>query len=409
MLPSSTYSILIQAVNKIGTGCKHLPVKFSTKPLSDDCGTLYYWGKVTPVGITGAIESSCTISPTCFSEGGNTVTYATNSYYNMYLVLSNNTLCEFVLKGETITPCIPNIKYVKQISCGNTFILALTQLGQIYGWGESKCGALGQGVDDQTLKEPTSINFKEELGLEIATSDNICVALTKGESSNKVYIWGSCPEIELKTTIREGYCLKNLLRPTKVPDEDTKGNVEHIYTCSSAIFLRCKNNDVLPIGIGLNGCLGIGPGIKTDSLLLPSIKIAFPCKAPYKIISFSCGFDHCLALLEDAESKKHIYGWGNNEYHKCIPLPMKGKKFYSPTEFVSTLDLVDVQCGTFHTMLMNKAGEIYAYGYSASGVLGVTSNMDGIIGTPTQVCKNIKGKSVVKMMACKTNSYAIIN
>jgi len=88
-------------------------------------------------------------------------------------------------------PFPPDIGKIVDIQYGKHHILALTNLGQVYAWGENAEGQLGLN-DTQTRYEP---NLVEELSryavTQILAVDNMSYALTKG---GVVYAWGENKE-----------------------------------------------------------------------------------------------------------------------------------------------------------------------------------------------------------------------
>jgi alpha-tubulin suppressor-like RCC1 family protein len=76
------------------------------------------------------------------------------------------------------------------ISCGHSFLLALTSEGNIYSFGVGQSGTLGHGQNVTVQLKPLKIVVPEQNQLRfsrIYAGENHCVALTM---DNRVFSWG---------------------------------------------------------------------------------------------------------------------------------------------------------------------------------------------------------------------------
>lgn len=94
--------------------------------------------------------------------------------------------------GNQLTPCrvtfVPNVCMV-QVILGNAHTLALTDKGIIYSWGANKYGQLGAGTVDPLLSH-VQVSTRERI-IEIAASpySHTSAAMSR---SGQVYMWGLC-------------------------------------------------------------------------------------------------------------------------------------------------------------------------------------------------------------------------
>jgi alpha-tubulin suppressor-like RCC1 family protein len=83
------------------------------------------------------------------------------------------------------------------------------------------------------------------------------------------------------------------------------------------------------------------------------------------IIQISAGGIHSLLL----NNKSDVFSFGNND---VIFFLMKSGQLgvgdnnirYIPTLFYSSLNLIQVSCGEFYSLIQNKNGQIFSFGYN---------------------------------------------
>ncbi|CAD5121712.1 DgyrCDS10196 [Dimorphilus gyrociliatus] len=143
---------------------------------------------------------------------------------------------------------LPTKEAIKQVSCGSYFTLVLTKSGKLYAFGENDSYQLGLG-DDNNRTEPTLVQIKEPLQ-NIACGGNHALALT---SSGEVYSWGDgrYGQLGLGTRIKDNYCPE----PTKI---EGIGKIDQIYCGHSHSALLTKKGVLMTFGDGRHGKLGHG-------------------------------------------------------------------------------------------------------------------------------------------------------
>ena len=98
-----------------------------------------------------------------------------------------------------------------------------------------------------------------------------------------------------------------------------------------------------------------------------------------KVIKLAAGHEHSLALTKNQE----LYVWGsgaltglgdslknNAETGEC-------ENVYYPTqlEFFKTHKIVHVACGGLHTIVLNQEGNLYSWGSTEGGQLGISGEI----------------------------------
>jgi len=195
---------------------------------------------------------------------GNGETYEDTLYFDSVEILS-------LLPNETVT----------QISGGESFTLALTNDGVIYGWGRNHKGQLGTGfgmaVDMYAMEQiPTPMDGEELVNrtvTKVAAGTNHAACVTSG---GELFWWGSSIHLE----------------PVRV-DEVLHTKIIDIACGLDYTLALSEDNELFAWGAGKTGVLGVGPDTKT---LHQAQMIKSLLKKDNEIVSMSAGstFASCL-------------------------------------------------------------------------------------------------------------------
>jgi len=195
---------------------------------------------------------------------GNGETYEDTLYFDSVEILS-------LLPNETVT----------QISGGESFTLALTNDGVIYGWGRNHKGQLGTGfgmaVDMYAMEQiPTPMDGEELVNrtvTKVAAGTNHAACVT---SCGELFLWGSSIHLE----------------PVRV-DEVLHTKIIDIACGLDYTLALSEDNELFAWGAGKTGVLGVGPDTKT---LHQAQMIKSLLKKDNEIVSLSAGstFASCL-------------------------------------------------------------------------------------------------------------------
>ena len=187
-----------------------------------------------------------------------------------------------------------------------------------------------------------------------------------------------------------------------------------------------KNDDVYSLGSNSAGCLGVesltssltpmkvdalcGKGIKGLQWFLENnraINAIFKRRC-YEFVSLSIvGFSygagpHVVAYTHDGL----LYAWGHNGFcqlglgNSCqtvVPSLVTGS--------LTGKKVVQVACGSHHTMALTSDGDIYAWGQNSSGQVGCGSTANQP--TPRRVSAVIGNCKIVSIACGQTSSFAI--
>merc|ERR1712100_413684 len=161
-------------------------------------------------------------------------------------------------------------------------------------------------------------------------------------------------------------------------------------------FTVCINNNknVVSFGRSRSGA----HGHKEDNVFSPKIIPTLNL-----IISISVCWDqnggHCACLDNDG----NVFTFGDNEYGK-LGIGDKVKSFTSIPQKVNLPPCQQISCGTNHTTCLSENGEVYSFGYNATGQLGL-GNFENSYNTP-QLISSLKDVEFIECgysyVFCKT-------
>ncbi|XP_050522470.1 E3 ubiquitin-protein ligase HERC2 [Daktulosphaira vitifoliae] len=189
-----------------------------------------------------------------------------------------------------------NDKYIIDIACGGFHSAAISQLGHLYTWGKGRYGRLGHG-DYEDYLYPTLvqslINY-HVLKVACGSGDAQTLCIT---SDDNVWSWGDGDYGKLGHNISESCKL-----PCKIESLSGKGIIQ--IDCGSQFSVALSSNGTLYTW-GKGDYFRLGHG-SNDHIRKPKPVSGLHGK---KIIQFSTGSLHVLALTDDGE----VFAWGDND------------------------------------------------------------------------------------------------
>ncbi|CRG97861.1 guanidine nucleotide exchange factor, putative [Plasmodium gallinaceum] len=152
-----------------------------------------------------------------------------------------------------------SINKITKIACGNNYVLALSEVGNVYGWGKNDKSQLGIGVIKDCY-EPIHIKSLSNVINIYAGYDHSSCIVNNNFSQNQemelehgeLYVWGNAESG--KVGLGLDYTQGSILLPRKV------NLLSQVYKCSlgtnHSLFLT-DNNDLYACGSANNGRLGL--------------------------------------------------------------------------------------------------------------------------------------------------------
>lgn len=195
----------------------------------------------------------------------------------------NNAYIPTLLKGD-----IQNEKIIKVASAADC-VLALSDKGEVFGWGNSEYGQISEDHETQQVNVPISLNYLRGLGkiIDVTAGGSFCAVLNE---AGDVFVWGY-------GLLGLGPAADYVEKPTQIPPTlfgrnsfNPENRVISIRAGISHIGAINTDNDLFMWGRNKFGCLGLGH--EKDQY--------FPYKALVgaKVEKISCGVDHTVALCK---------------------------------------------------------------------------------------------------------------
>ncbi|XP_077172731.1 RCC1 and BTB domain-containing protein 2 [Paroedura picta] len=166
---------------------------------------------------------------------------------------------------------------------------------------------------------------------------------------------------------------------------------------NEALYIT-ENEEVFALGTNCSGCLGIGD---TQSTIQPR-RVDTLCGK--KIACLSCGTGpHVVAATTNGE----LYTWGHNSYsqlgngttnHSLLPCQVSTN--------LANKKVVEVACGSHHSMVLTSEGEVYAWGYNNAGQVGSGSTANQPI--PRRVTSCLQNKIAINIACGQMCSVALV-
>ncbi|XP_014392681.1 PREDICTED: RCC1 and BTB domain-containing protein 1 isoform X2 [Myotis davidii] len=145
-------------------------------------------------------------------------------------------------------------------------------------------------------------------------------------------------------------------------------------SANEALYVT-EDDEVFVFGLNYSNCLGTGDN---QSTLTPK-KLEALCGKKIKSLSYGSG-PHVLLSTEDGV----VYAWGHNGYSQLGNGTTN--QGIAPIQVCTNLlikQVVEVACGSHHSVALAADGEVYGWGYNGNGQLGLGNNVNQL--TPVRV------------------------
>ncbi|KAF2133241.1 RCC1/BLIP-II [Dothidotthia symphoricarpi CBS 119687] len=282
------------------------------------------------------------------------------------------------------------------IAAGDSCSFALTTEGAIYGWGTFRKneGILGFERGSHTARFPVYIEGVTKV-TQIACGTNHVLALDK---DRHVYAWGNGQQNQLGRRVTER-TLTESLQPNRVGFHDSSfkrpsqriaqiacGDYHGLAIAEDGHIWAWGANNYCETGYAENA------GADDASVLAPRIIQSLEGK---NIETISGGSHHNIAITKDGQ----VLVWGRcdgsqtgipasqldaqEDGEKVLKNNGKPKILIEPTPIPSLKNIVAGSCGPEHTIVVDKDGKAYSWGFSANYQTGQGTDDD--IDEPTAI------------------------
>ncbi|KAK2580342.1 hypothetical protein KPH14_001239 [Odynerus spinipes] len=180
-------------------------------------------------------------------------------------------------------------QHIIKVACVADCVLALSDKGKVFGWGNSEYGQLLTESDNYQINIATELNMPKEIGhiIDIASGGCFCMVLN---SAGNVYVWGY-------GILGLGPEVQRVFKPTLIPPalfgnnayaKDNK--VMKIYCGISHLAAVTNTGDLYMWGCNKFGSLGLGH--HNDQFFPFKVAIGAQVK------KVGCGIDHTITLCK---------------------------------------------------------------------------------------------------------------
>jgi alpha-tubulin suppressor-like RCC1 family protein len=306
------------------------------------------------------------------------------------IIGNNSTALVDTVSDNTAFLSLESGEILVDIQSNDSTVLAMSNIGNLYGWGSNIYGQLflGDTTDRLTntlLNGAFGLDSGETITAYSAGDDFSVVATSDGQvysaGKNTIGQLGDGTGIDRTT-------------PTLISGPMALGTGEYVTHIDNYghTIIATNQNRVFGWGWNSSGC--IGDGIGTYVYL------------PFEVTSFlNLGLNEDIIGIAASYSNSHIvtnennyYAWGGNGYGKFMfgygdimssPEPLMGPKNFDILEIQDYLgsDVELVSSNYKHTVVKTESGEIYTWGYNYYGALGTGDKEDRI--TPFKVTESL--------------------
>ncbi|XP_063687521.1 RCC1 and BTB domain-containing protein 1-like [Bolinopsis microptera] len=156
------------------------------------------------------------------------------------------------------------------------------------------------------------------------------------------------------------------------------------------------NDDVY--AIGSNSCCCLGFGYQTSTL--SPRKVEALCKKDIKTFAYGSG-PHVLCVTGSGE----LFSWGHNGYSQLGNGTTNQGVSPTPVTSLGNKKIVQIACGSHHSLARTEEGEVFAWGYNSCGQIGSGTTNNQV--TPRKVGGVLNGLKITDIACGQTSSMAL--
>ncbi|KAL0491239.1 hypothetical protein AKO1_009982 [Acrasis kona] len=265
---------------------------------------------------------------------------------------------------------------------------ALTDNGEIYTWGNNRCGQLGLG-DTINRNVPTCIP-------EISDKRINCVIAGGSANSgfvfatnelNETYVWGANSHSQLG--------LDNKLMQSSPKQMSALTNTVKVGLGYNHSVVLLSDGRVFSFGSNDHYELGHGKvGVSTN---VPGEIVAL---REHNILDVCSGNGFSIALTAQGS----LFSWGRNDHGMLGLGDLEPRTIPQPINTIKNVQIMYVEAGGAHVIAVSDQDEVYCWGFNGQGRLGIGKTTDQH--TPQRVL-TLSGKNVKCVVAGGWHSLAL--
>ncbi|AYU79673.1 hypothetical protein, conserved [Leishmania donovani] len=300
------------------------------------------------------------------------------------LGVGNPRFCPRVIANEANMPICPGqvdvIPFtqddvVVDVAAGSAFYACVSLKGNVFTWGANNCGQCHQDLNNTCCGYGQLRVVPGESVVEVACSNYSVLART---ISGAVYGWGEVTLLGDRDTVAEKLAAAGLELvqspqsesrvvarvPVRIDSLDDK-NIKLLSSGPWHYAAVSADGSVYTWGIGNSGRLGHGD---QDDHLSPEVVTAMKGKC---VVDVACGSFHTVFIADDGNA----YACGDNQGGQCgvvgeysVPVPTK-------MNITGGRKVIHASCGRMHTTLLLNNGDVVVYGTGLGLGVGIGYGM----------------------------------
>jgi alpha-tubulin suppressor-like RCC1 family protein len=251
-----------------------------------------------------------------------------------------------------------------EIDASDLYDLAIDTAGNVWGWGDNRYGALGDGSVAASA-EPVQVRGLDAPAVATATGNSDAVALL---SDGEVYSWGDNTSGQLCNGTKGGHTTKAAPASALMSALPPGVTVTAVAAGGNKAYFLLSNGKVMACGSNLDGQLG-SDSTKPSSDRPVQVAGVGGAGVLSGVTAITAGNLFGGALLSDGT----VVSWGNNAYGQLGD----GTTTDSPVPVAVTglTDVVQISYGgskpsNGHAMALLSDGRVMTWGDNSSGQLG---------------------------------------
>ena len=233
---------------------------------------------------------------------------------------------------------LPDDVYIAQASAGPDFSIAIDRTGALYTWGNNSNGQLGRTLEGLSTAEPAEVGIPDKslkVGfVQVSAGQSHVLALTE---NGRIYSWGDNSKGQLGRSPVES---DNSITRHDIPSTIEMGQINkatQVAAGGNTSLAVGADGNIYSWGDNSSGQLGRDTGGQTAN---QPAKANMPDSVTYTK-GVSAGYRHSMAICSDG----YLYGWGDNSSGQLgnsttsnVPITTPGK-----ADFPEELKLVSVK------------------------------------------------------------------
>ncbi|XP_058066615.1 RCC1-like G exchanging factor-like protein [Anopheles bellator] len=277
------------------------------------------------------------------TDGGTVLTLGNNAYGQCGRRIVPD---EDYFRSPTVTtigpvPELGSDDRVSGVECGQDHSLLVTEAGRVFSCGWSDDGQTGQGR--YGLIDTIGPVGGDIEGEKIVKVSSVCDTVLAINDQGELFGWGNSEYGQLGEVASENPQINS---PRHLPFAKHCGKIIDIAAAGSYCLALNENGDVFSWGYGI---LGFGPDVQHQPAptLIPAALFGrneFNPRA--RVISIACGITHSAAITDQHD----LYMWGHNRY-ACLGFGHKNDQFF-PLKVAINARVEKITCGVDHTVAL---------------------------------------------------------